>query len=347
MFRSTIRSFAGHSKWANIKHKKGKTDAARSKVITKLTKEIANASKNCKGDMDNLALQSYVSKAKAASVPKDRIHAAIDRGRNGGKSATDLPLEQLRYDGVVKTPGGQLSFIVLALSEKRTRTAPAVRHAFAKCGGELSKSGSNSFLFQEVGEVEVSFLSPIASSNEIEDEILGFVLDGEADDAEFRGEEEEEEEEEEVDELKDNEGNKIVFDATTQVRTDALVKCEPKVSKRAKRQQQQQQQGGAARAATQLRFFRVYIYLGCTTNLIQSPQNLLKLVKHLRESKQQFFNDNTVNVIVKEFGVKMRVADNSNLVDLGEDEESLATFVKITDMFDENDDVTEYFHNAL
>jgi hypothetical protein len=129
------------------------------------------------------------------------------------------------------------------------------------------------------------------------------------------------------------------------VRTDALVKCEPKVSKRAKRQQQQQ--GGAARAATQLRFFRVYIYLGCTTNLIQSPQNLLKLVKHLRESKQQFFNDNTVNVIVKEFGVKMRVADNSNLVDLGEDEESLATFVKITDMFDENDDVTEYFHNAL
>ncbi|GMI49613.1 hypothetical protein ScalyP_jg7322 [Parmales sp. scaly parma] len=304
MFRSTIRSFAGHSKWANIKHKKGKTDAARSKVITKLTKEIANASKNCKGDMDNLALQSYVSKAKAASVPKDRIHAAIDRGRNGGKSATDLPLEQLRYDGVVKTPGGQLSFIVLALSEKRTRTAPAVRHAFAKCGGELSKSGSNSFLFQEVGEVEVSFLSPIASSNEIEDEILGFVLDGEADDAEFRGEEEEEEEEEEeVDELKDNEGNKIVFDATTQVRTDALVKCEPK--------------------------------------------NLLKLVKHLRESKQQFFNDNTVNVIVKEFGVKMRVADNSNLVNLGEDEESLATFVKITDMFDENDDVTEYFHNAL
>lgn len=138
---------AGHSKWANIQHRKGKQDAARSKLFSKLAKEITVAAKM--GDPDpekNPRLRLAVKEAKSNSMPKDVIERAIKKSQ-GGDADT---YEEIRYEGY--GPNG-IALIVEAMTDNRNRTASNVRSYFTKSGGDLGQSGSVSFMFDRVGEI--------------------------------------------------------------------------------------------------------------------------------------------------------------------------------------------------
>ncbi len=138
---------AGHSKWANIQHRKGRQDAARSKLFSKLSKEITVAAKL--GDPDpekNPRLRLAVKEAKLNSVPKDVIARAISRSLAGDGDE----FEEIRYEGY--GPGG-VAVIVEALTDNRNRTASTVRACFDKHGGNLGETGSVSFMFERKGEI--------------------------------------------------------------------------------------------------------------------------------------------------------------------------------------------------
>ncbi|MYA88618.1 MAG: YebC/PmpR family DNA-binding transcriptional regulator [Boseongicola sp. SB0662_bin_57] len=138
---------AGHSKWANIQHRKGRQDAARSKLFSKLSKEITVAAKL--GDPDpekNPRLRLAVKEAKSNSVPKDVIARAISRSQAGEGDE----FEEIRYEGY--GPGG-VAVIVEALTDNRNRTASTVRACFDKHGGNLGETGSVSFMFVRKGEI--------------------------------------------------------------------------------------------------------------------------------------------------------------------------------------------------
>jgi YebC/PmpR family DNA-binding regulatory protein len=137
---------AGHSKWANIKHRKDAQDKKRGKVFTKLIREITSAARA--GDPDpamNPRLRLAIDKAKAASVPKDTIERAWKRGA-GETDGVDY--QEVRYEGYA--PGG-VAVLVECLTDNRNRTVGEVRHAFTKCGGNLGADGSVSYLFQHCG----------------------------------------------------------------------------------------------------------------------------------------------------------------------------------------------------
>ncbi|KFE36827.1 YebC/PmpR family DNA-binding transcriptional regulator [Thioclava atlantica] len=138
---------AGHSKWANIQHRKGKQDAARSKMFSKLSKEITVAAKM--GDPDpekNPRLRLAVKAAKSQSMPKDVIERAIKKSQAGdGDEYTEM-----RYEGY--GPNG-IAIIVEALTDNLNRTASNVRSTFTKHGGNLGTTGSVSFMFDHVGEI--------------------------------------------------------------------------------------------------------------------------------------------------------------------------------------------------
>ncbi len=137
---------AGHSKWANIKHRKGAQDKKRGKIFTKLIREITSAARA--GDQDpamNPRLRLAIDKAKAASVPKDTIDRAWKRGSGGGDGDD---YAEVRYEGYA--PGG-VAVLVECLTDNRNRTVGDVRHAFTKCGGNLGADGSVSYLFQHCG----------------------------------------------------------------------------------------------------------------------------------------------------------------------------------------------------
>ncbi len=137
---------AGHSKWANIQHRKKAQDAKRGKLFTRLIREIVVAAKAGGSDLDaNPALRAAVDKAKSNSVPKDPIDRAIKRGA-GELDGSDY--EEIRYEGY--GPAG-IAFIVDCLSDNRNRTVAEVRHAFSKSGGNLGQSGSVSYMFASVG----------------------------------------------------------------------------------------------------------------------------------------------------------------------------------------------------
>lgn len=137
---------AGHSKWANIQHRKKAQDAKRGKLFTRLIREITVAAKAGGSDLDaNPSLRTAVDKAKSQSVPKDAIERAVKRGA-GELDGSDF--EEIRYEGY--GPGG-VAFIVDCLSDNRNRTVAEVRHAFSKAGGNLGQSGSVAFLFDNVG----------------------------------------------------------------------------------------------------------------------------------------------------------------------------------------------------
>ena len=128
---------AGHSKWANIQHRKKAQDAKRGKLFTRLIKEIVVAAKAGGSDLDaNPSLRAAVDKAKSQSVPKDPIERAIKRGA-GELDGSDF--EEIRYEGY--GPAG-VAVIVDCLSDNRNRTVADVRHAFTKAGGNLGQSGS-------------------------------------------------------------------------------------------------------------------------------------------------------------------------------------------------------------
>ncbi|WP_120500860.1 YebC/PmpR family DNA-binding transcriptional regulator [Roseovarius sp. EL26] len=138
---------AGHSKWANIQHRKGRQDAARSKLFSKLSKEITVAAKM--GDPDpekNPRLRMAVKEAKSQSVPKDVIDRAIKKSQAGDGD----DYEEIRYEGY--GPNG-VAVIVEAMTDNRNRTASVVRSTFSKCGGNLGETGSVGFMFDRTGEV--------------------------------------------------------------------------------------------------------------------------------------------------------------------------------------------------
>jgi YebC/PmpR family DNA-binding regulatory protein len=138
---------AGHSKWANIQHRKGRQDAARSKLFSKLAKEVTVAAKMGDPDPDkNPRLRLAVKEAKANSVPKDVIDRAIKKSLGGDAEN----YEEVRYEGY--GPAG-VAVIVEALTDNRNRTASSVRSLFGKHGGNLAETGAVSFMFERKGEV--------------------------------------------------------------------------------------------------------------------------------------------------------------------------------------------------
>jgi YebC/PmpR family DNA-binding regulatory protein len=141
-------TMAGHSKWANIQHRKGAQDKKRGKLFTKLIREIAIAAKMGGSDLDaNPRLRLAVDKAKAQSMPKDNIERAVKRGAG---EADGADYAEIRYEGY--GPGGT-AVMVDCLTDNRNRTVAEVRHAFAKYGGNLGADGSVNYLFNQVGQL--------------------------------------------------------------------------------------------------------------------------------------------------------------------------------------------------
>jgi YebC/PmpR family DNA-binding regulatory protein len=138
---------AGHSKWANIKHKKAATDAKRGKIWTRLIKEITVAARMGGGDVTtNPRLRLAVEKAADANMPKDNVTRAVQRG-SGGLEGVNY--EEIRYEGYGI---GGAAIIVDCMTDNRVRTVAEVRHAFSKYGGNMGTEGSVSFMFQHVGQ---------------------------------------------------------------------------------------------------------------------------------------------------------------------------------------------------
>ncbi|AMN51857.1 transcriptional regulator [Labrenzia sp. CP4] len=138
---------AGHSKFKNIMHRKGRQDAARSKMFSKLSKEITVAAKMGDPDPDaNPRLRLAVQNAKAQSMPKENIQRAINKSQSGD----DDNYEEVRYEGY--GPAG-VAVVVEALTDNRNRSASNIRSYFTKCGGSLGETGSVSFMFDRVGEI--------------------------------------------------------------------------------------------------------------------------------------------------------------------------------------------------
>ena len=139
---------AGHSKWANIKHRKAAQDKKRGKLYTKIIREITVAARLGGGDVnDNPRLRASVDKALAANMPKDTIERAIARGAGGGEGSD---VEELVYEGY--GPGG-IAILVEAMTDNRNRTVAEVRHAFSKHGGNLGTDGSVAYLFSKQGVI--------------------------------------------------------------------------------------------------------------------------------------------------------------------------------------------------
>ncbi|MBD1547314.1 YebC/PmpR family DNA-binding transcriptional regulator [Roseibium aggregatum] len=138
---------AGHSKFKNIMHRKGRQDAVRSKMFSKLSKEITVAAKMGDPDPDaNPRLRLAVQNAKAQSMPKDNIQRAINKSQAGDSEN----YEEIRYEGY--GPAG-VAVVVEALTDNRNRSASNIRSYFTKCGGSLGETGSVSFMFDRVGEI--------------------------------------------------------------------------------------------------------------------------------------------------------------------------------------------------
>ncbi|CAM4229338.1 YebC/PmpR family DNA-binding transcriptional regulator [Kerstersia similis] len=138
---------AGHSKWANIQHRKGRQDAKRGKIWTKIIREITVAARAGGPDpATNPRLRLAWDKATDVNMPKDNIQRAITRGAGGGDGAN---YEEIRYEGYGI---GGAAVIVDAMTDNRTRTVAEVRHAFAKNGGNLGQEGSVAFMFKHCGQ---------------------------------------------------------------------------------------------------------------------------------------------------------------------------------------------------
>lgn len=139
---------AGHSKWANIQHRKGAQDAKRGKLFTRFIREITIAARSGLPDpAANPRLRLAVDKALGANMSKDTIERAIKRGAGSDDGTT---LEEIRYEGY--GPGG-IAVMVDCMTDNRNRTVAEVRHAFSKCGGNLGTSGSVAFQFTETGVI--------------------------------------------------------------------------------------------------------------------------------------------------------------------------------------------------
>jgi YebC/PmpR family DNA-binding regulatory protein len=161
---------AGHSKWANIKHKKAATDAKRGKIWTRLIKEITVAARMGGGDISaNPRLRLAVEKGADANMPKDNVQRAIQRGTGSLDGAN---YEEIRYEGYGI---GGAAIVVDCMTDNRVRTVAEVRHAFSKFGGNMGTEGSVAFLFKHCGQL---FFAPGTD----EDKIMEVALEAGADD---------------------------------------------------------------------------------------------------------------------------------------------------------------------
>ena len=161
---------AGHSKWANIQHRKGAQDKKRGKLFSKLIREITIASKLGGSDLDaNPRLRLAVDKAKSQSMPKDNIARAIKRGAG---ELDGIDYQEIRYEGY--GPGG-VAVIVDCLTDNKNRTVSEVRHTFSKYSGNLGSDGSVAYLFESLG---------VLSYFSVQDEngLMEAAIDGGADD---------------------------------------------------------------------------------------------------------------------------------------------------------------------
>lgn len=165
---------AGHSKWANIKHAKGRADAARSKVFARISKELILAARNGGPNPDyNVKLKTVIAKAKESNMPNDNINRAILRGSGQLEGVT---YEELIYEGY--GPGG-IAILVEVITDNRNRTAGEMRHIFDKYGGNLGESGSVNWMFKRKG---VLIVDKEEYPNISEDEIMMAALEAGAED---------------------------------------------------------------------------------------------------------------------------------------------------------------------
>ncbi|MDD4599816.1 putative transcriptional regulatory protein [bioreactor metagenome] len=163
---------SGHSKWANIKHKKGKMDAIRGKITTKISKEITVAVRIGGSDpTGNMRLKLALQKAKENNVPKDNIQRAIQKGAGALDGAN---YEELTYEGY--GPGG-IALMVEAMTDNRNRTAAEIRHLFSKYSGNLGETGCVSWMFNKKGIFVIDKETGVE-----EEELMMIVLDAGADD---------------------------------------------------------------------------------------------------------------------------------------------------------------------
>jgi YebC/PmpR family DNA-binding regulatory protein len=161
---------AGHSKWANIQHRKGRQDEKRGKVWTKLIKEITVAARLSGGDLNaNPRLRLAVDKAKDANMPNDNVQRAISRGTG---TLDGVNYEEIRYEGYGINGA---AVIVDCMTDNRTRTVAEVRHAFSKHGGNMGTEGSVAFLFKHCGQL-------LFAPGTNEELLLELALDAGADD---------------------------------------------------------------------------------------------------------------------------------------------------------------------
>lgn len=143
---------AGHSQFANIKHRKGAQDAKKAKIFTKIIREITVAAKTGQTDPEfNPRLRNAIIEARNNNMPKDRVDAAIKKVISGGEGEN---FEEIRYEGYAS---GGVALIVEALTDNRNRTASEVRSIFTKMGGSLGETGSVSFMFDRVGVITFDF----------------------------------------------------------------------------------------------------------------------------------------------------------------------------------------------
>jgi YebC/PmpR family DNA-binding regulatory protein len=161
---------AGHSKWANIQHRKGRQDEKRGKIFSRYAKEITVAAKMGGGDASfNPRLRMAIDKAKSENMPNDNIDRAVKKGTG---ELEGVSYEEIRYEGY--GPGGA-AVIVDCLTDNHVRTVADVRHAFSKCGGNLGTTGSVVFQFKHCGQI---ILAPGAD----EDQVMEVALEAGAED---------------------------------------------------------------------------------------------------------------------------------------------------------------------
>ncbi len=163
---------SGHSKWANIKHKKGKADAVRGKIFTKIGREIAIAVKEGGSDPNvNGKLRDIIAKAKASNMPNDNITRSIKKAAG---ELGSVNYEEITYEGYA--PGG-VAVIVEVITDSRNRAASDIRHCFAKNGGNLGTTGSVGFMFDEKGVIALERTPGLS-----EDDLLMTALEAGAED---------------------------------------------------------------------------------------------------------------------------------------------------------------------
>jgi YebC/PmpR family DNA-binding regulatory protein len=169
---------SGHSKWATIKHKKGKTDAKRGKLFSKLSRAITVAAREGGGDPGmNVSLANAIEKAKAESMPKDNIERAIQRGAGGAEGDA---YESIMYEGY--GPAG-VAIIVDVLTDNKNRSAADVRNIFSKHGGQLAQPGAVAWVFERKGSIVVD------GTKYGEDDVMTAAIDAGADDVVQDGDE--------------------------------------------------------------------------------------------------------------------------------------------------------------